>query len=311
MKSDKKPHISYKEFCERVLDNTFDAIYLVGTDGKISFWNKAAEEATGYSREFVKSKQCCKDFLIHIDEEGNRLCNTSACPIVQTLESKKPLETDTFLLHKNGQRIPVHLRTIPLHDDDGALLGALEIFRDVSLKTTIRQRMTELVQLAMLDPTTGVGTRKYTEINLAGLLDEMKRYNWEFGVLFVDIDHFKRVNDAYGHDTGDIVLKMVAQTMAHNIRSFDIIGRWGGEEFLVILVNTTVAQLKTIAEKLRILVQHSTLNIGDARISVTISIGATMARKDDTIESIVKRADRLMYRSKGKGRNTITMDGEE
>jgi diguanylate cyclase (GGDEF)-like protein len=168
--------------------------------------------------------------------------------------------------------------------------------------------MAELVQLAMLDPTTGVGTRKYTEINLKGLLEEMKRYEWAFGVLFVDIDHFKRVNDSYGHDTGDIVLKMVAQTMSHNIRSFDVIGRWGGEEFLIILVNVSRGQLQAVAEKLRVLVQHSSLNIGDANISVTISIGATMARKNDTVESIVKRADLLMYRSKGKGRNTITID---
>ena len=123
----------------------------------------------------------------------------------------------------------------------------------------------------------------------------------------MDIDHFKRVNDSYGHETGDTVLKMVAQTMAHNIRSFDVIGRWGGEEFLIILANITKNQLQTVAEKLRILVEHSTLNIGDAKISVTISIGATMAQKKDTVESIVKRADLLMYKSKGKGRNTVTI----
>ena len=195
-----------------------------------------------------------------------------------------------------------------MYDEKRTLIGAIEIFRDISMKASIRQRMAELVQLAMLDPTTAVGTRKYTEINLRSLLDEMKRYEWTFGVLFADIDHFKRVNDSYGHDTGDIVLKMVAQTMAHNIRSFDIIGRWGGEEFLIVLVNVTNEQLQAIAEKLRMLVQHSSLKIGDAEISVTISIGATRARSDDTVESLVKRADLLMYKSKGKGRNTVTID---
>jgi diguanylate cyclase (GGDEF)-like protein len=168
--------------------------------------------------------------------------------------------------------------------------------------------MAELVQLAMLDPITGVGTRKFTEINLNAALNEMKRYTWQFGVLFADIDHFKRVNDSYGHDMGDSVLKMVAQTIAHNIRSFDIIGRWGGEEFLIILINVTKNQLQAVAEKLRVLVAHSSLHIGDAEISVTISIGATMAKKRDTAESIVKRADLLMYKSKGKGRNNVTVD---
>ncbi len=300
--------ILYEDLCEKILDNLFDAIYFVKTDGTISFWNKAAEEVTGYTWEFVKGKRCCKDFLIHIDEEGNRLCQTPACPIAQTIKSRKTIETDAFLLHKDGQRIPVHLRTIPLYDVKGTLIGAVEIFRDISMRASIKQRMAELVQLAMLDPTTGVGTRKYTELNLGALLNEMKRYEWTFGVLFVDIDRFKRVNDSYGHDTGDIVLKMVAQTMAHNIRSFDIIGRWGGEEFLIVLVNVTNEQLQTIAEKLRMLVQHSSLKIGDAEISVTISIGATKAREDDTVESLVKRADLLMYKSKGKGRNNVTIN---
>lgn len=300
--------ITYNDFCEKVLDNTFDAVYFVKTDGTISFWNKAAEEATGYTWDFVRQKKCCKDFLLHIDEEGTQLCNTEKCPIVQTIDSKETIEMDAFLLHKDGQRIPVHLRTTPLFDEKEMFIGAIEIFRDMSLRTSIRQRMAELLQLAMLDPTTGVGTRKFTEINLKALLDEMKRYQWEFGVLFVDIDHFKRVNDSYGHDTGDVVLKMVAQTMAHNIRSFDIIGRWGGEEFLVILVNISKEQLQTIAEKLRVLVEHSSLNIGEANIAVTVSIGATIARKGDTVESIVKRADLLMYTSKGNGRNTITTD---
>jgi diguanylate cyclase (GGDEF)-like protein/PAS domain S-box-containing protein len=304
----KPPVISHEDFCEQVLDNTFDAIYFVQPDGTISFWNKAAEEVTGYSREFVGQKRCCRDFLIHIDSEGSQLCGTSACPIAQTMEAKETIETDVFLLHKDGHRIPVHLRSTPLHDRKGTIIGTIEIFRDISLRASLRQRMTELVHLALLDPTTGVGTRKYTEINLRSHLDEMKRYQWAFGILFVDIDHFKRVNDSYGHDTGDTVLKMVAQTMAHNIRSFDIIGRWGGEEFLIIILNVSKQQLHGIAEKLRMLVQHSCLHRGEAAISVTVSIGATMARRGDTVQSIVKRADLLMYRSKGKGRNAITMD---
>lgn len=300
--------IPYSDFCGQVLKNTFDAIYVVEVDGKISFWNKAAEEVTGYSWEFIRQKRCCKDFLIHIDEEGNQLCGTPACPIAQTIKAKKRIDMNAYILHEEGQRIPIQLRSIPLLNEEGTTIGVLEIFRDMSIRTSIKQRMEELLQLAMLDPVTGVGTRKYTEINLRGLLEEMKRYQWGFGVLFVDIDHFKRVNDEYGHDTGDVVLKMVAQTMAHNIRTFDIIGRWGGEEFVIVLVNITRAQLKVIAEKIRILVQHSSLHVGETQVSVTISLGATMARERDTVESIIKRADRLMYKSKGKGRNTVTMD---
>jgi diguanylate cyclase (GGDEF)-like protein len=185
----------------------------------------------------------------------------------------------------------------------------VEVFRDNSQKLMAVQRATELQRVALLDPLTGLPNRRYIEMNLAARFDEMERYEWAFGVLFMDIDHFKEINDRYGHDVGDRVLKMVSRTLVHSTRPFDLVGRWGGEEFVGIATNVDFAQLKRVANRFRILVQQSSLTVGDFEIRVTISVGATLAQGGDSIDTLVKRADLLMYRSKASGRNRVTMIG--
>jgi diguanylate cyclase (GGDEF)-like protein len=124
----------------------------------------------------------------------------------------------------------------------------------------------------------------------------------------MDIDHFKRFNDNYGHDIGDKILIMVANTMMSTSRPLDDFGRWGGEEFIGILRNVEGENLKTAAERLRILIKESFLSMGDEKLQVTMSLGGTLAREDDTVESVVKRADVFLYGSKQDGRDRVTTD---
>jgi diguanylate cyclase (GGDEF)-like protein len=127
-------------------------------------------------------------------------------------------------------------------------------------------------------------------------------------VLFADIDHFKRVNDLRGHDVGDAALRMVAETLRHNMRRSDVVGRWGGEEFVAILYSVAdEAALRAVAEKLRTLTAHSRLDLDTGGLAVTISIGATLVRPGDTSASVVQRADELMYASKQAGRDKVTV----
>ena len=124
--------------------------------------------------------------------------------------------------------------------------------------------------------------------------------------MYIDIDHFKQVNDTFGHRIGDQVLRMVAQTLAGNVRAFDFVGRWGGEEFLVVVANVDQIGLNAFAEKLRSLVERSRLDVGGVEIQVTISVGSVLAKPDLNVENLVERADRLLYQSKNSGRNRIT-----
>jgi diguanylate cyclase (GGDEF)-like protein len=169
-----------------------------------------------------------------------------------------------------------------------------------------RRKIDLLQQKVFFDPLTQSGNRRYFEAQFPSALLEIKGETVNHGLLFLDIDHFKQVNDTYGHNIGDQVLCMVAETLRSNLRSSDIIVRWGGEEFAVLLRHVTAAETQSIAEKLRALVERSHLPIGETPLRVTISIGATLLREDDSIESVIERADQLMYQSKSGGRNRVS-----
>ena len=138
----------------------------------------------------------------------------------------------------------------------------------------------------------------------------MSRYGWPFGVLFVDVDHFKQVNDIYGHGVGDEVLKMIALSLTAGLRPFDMLGRWGGEDFLAVGANVRADDLAGMAERCRVLVESSEMRAGGQTIRPTVSIGATLGLPGDTVESLVKRSDELMYQSKLAGRNRLTVQAD-
>jgi diguanylate cyclase (GGDEF)-like protein len=132
---------------------------------------------------------------------------------------------------------------------------------------------------------------------------EQSRFQIPFGVIFMDIDHFKQVNDTFGHDVGDQVLRFVADTLIKSARPFDVFGRWGGEEFIGIIRNIHGNPLKKLADRIRTLVAGAYIEHEGEKIQVTLSAGVTMVGESDTPESLIKRADGLLYQSKTAGRN--------
>ena len=296
------------DFYEELLATMPDGVYLVDRGRQIEYWNKGAEEITGFRPREVLGSRCWDNLLAHVTEDGTLLCFTQ-CPLAQTMEDGVPRSADVYLHHKAGHRVPVRIRTAPIRGDNGEIVGALEIFKDNSPPAETVRKMEELKELALLDPLTGLGNRRYTEMVMSTRLGELKRYGWTFGVLFIDVDSFKEINDRNGHAGGDEVLKMVGRTLAHSARSVDFVGRWGGEEFVVLLGNVDDKSLRTLAERFRSLVERSTLQTERGLLRVTVSIGATLGRRRDGVKSVVRRADALMYRGKAGGRNRVVVDG--
>jgi diguanylate cyclase (GGDEF)-like protein len=183
----------------------------------------------------------------------------------------------------------------------------VEIFSDLTDRKTIELRIKELEEMAFLDALTRLANRRYMEREIRIRLEEYRRFRIPFGVLFMDIDHFKRINDTHGHDFGDRVLRFTADTMVKNARPFDVLARWGGEEFLGLVRNINVRQLEDLGERLRRLVAQSYIPLPGGELHATISLGATIISEDDTIDSIIKRADALLYESKKAGRNRLTL----
>lgn len=291
---------------KRILDNLYDGVYFVDPDRRITYWNSGAERITGYRPDEAVGRRCQDGFLVHVDDRGNSLC-LNGCPLSSTMANGRPLETEIYLQHKDGYRVPIHVRATPIRDGTGCVVGAVEVFSDNSRVAAISDLNKELRQLSLLDPLTEVGNRRFLEQQLMARLDEQDRYGWRVGVLFVDVDHFKEINDRNDHIVGDRVIRMVARTLVNGIRSFDIVGRWGGDEFVVLIVNVDEGQLHTVSEKLRRLIESSGFTEGGETIRVTVSIGGVLAAAGENPEAVVRRADRLMLASKSAGRNRATI----
>jgi diguanylate cyclase (GGDEF)-like protein/PAS domain S-box-containing protein len=292
-------------FYKTLLDNLYDGVYFVDALRTITYWNKGAERITGYAAAEVIGKRCADNILVHSDREGNLLC-LRGCPLSETIADGALRSTDVFLRHKDGHRVPVTVRAAPIRDAAGATVGGVEIFTDNTPPSVALERLAELERLAFLDPLTGIANRRWAEITLNARIEELQRYGWRFGVLFIDIDSFKDCNDRCGHDVGDEVLKTIARTLQNSVRSFDVVSRWGGEEYVAVIANVEGDELIRTANRCRALAEQSRVP-ADASLRITVSIGVTLARADDTAASIIKRADRLMYQSKDAGRNRVTM----
>ena len=294
-------------FFKQILNNLSEGVYFADLHRNITFWNKAAEEITGFKAEEVLGKPCAANILRHVDVLGVELCK-EMCPLARTLKDGQFREAEVFLHHKNGHRVPVHIRISPLPDDDGNIIGAVEVFSDNSRQMDLQDRMKDLEEMSLLDSLTMLPNRRHIQSYLEDRIEVYNRYGFNFGVLFMDIDKFKDINDRFGHQFGDNVLKTVARTLIGNIRGSDVVGRWGGEEFVGIFNHMEKKKLCAIGHKLLSLVRASGLRRGQETINVTLSIGATMVSVGDSAESIIQRADRLMYLAKKKGRDIITYE---
>lgn len=294
-------------FYRDLIDAMSDGVYFVDRDRVITYWNQGAERITGYTRAQATGRRCADSLLEHSNGTGEILCNTG-CPLQATMEDGEPRQTEVFLKHAAGHRLPVVVRSAPLRNEAGEIVGAVETFSDNSAAIAALRSVEDLRQSAMTDPLTGIGNRRDIESRLVGSLAQTRETGSSCAVLLVDVDGFKTINDTFGHAAGDGVLTAVAATLRGNIRSSDAVGRFGGDEFLVILVDVGPAQLFRIAEKLRSLVRISEFSMNDGRrVAVTVSIGACLASGQDTPRDLLERADALLYRSKGEGRDRVTI----
>lgn len=295
-------------YFKHVLDRISDAVCLVDTGGLIIYANDSVTRLTGFPREDLLGMPCERTFLQQIDEDGEALDADKSCLWQQVLRDKEPREQESYIIHQAGFRIPIQLKVSPILDAGGELLGVAHVLQDNTANVLIYQNLEELQKQVYLDALTGLFNRPYMEKRIADKLDEFLRYQWIFGVLFIDVDNFKDVNDTHGHAVGDEILKLVARTFQANTRPSDVFGRWGGEEFLGLMGSAGDRDLMQVARRFRILVANSGLHQDRELVRVTISVGATLVQAGDTVESLVGRADQLMYQSKKSGRNRVTME---
>lgn len=290
-----------------ILDQMSEGVYFVDLDRQITYWNPGAERITGYSADDVRGHSCADGILRHVTDSGHQLC-IAGCPLAAVMKDGKSRTANVFLHHKEGHRVPVQVKGQAIRDDSGAIVGSVELFSVRSSTRFADPLEGNRAADAFVDVLTGIGNRRYGESNLESTMAAVRAGVTSLGVLFIDVDRFKRVNDTHGHRVGDQVLRMVGQDIANGLRAGDHPVRWGGEEFLVLMPGAQQASLERAAERLRMLVEHSWFQHGDTQMRVTVSIGAVLAHTTETSADVVDRADRLMYASKLAGRNLVSTE---
>jgi diguanylate cyclase (GGDEF)-like protein/PAS domain S-box-containing protein len=283
-----------------ILEQVEDGVYFVDLDRRITYWNAGAERITGYQAGEVIGHSCSEGILRHVTEGGYHLC-THGCPLAAVMQDGHPRIADVYLHHKRGHRVPVTVKGTPIRDDSGEIVGSVEVFNTrASAEFAASQERT--LDALYMDPLTELGNRRFVSANVEPLIEA----GATVGVLFIDVDHFKDINDVWGHSVGDAVLRMVGQSIAHGLAPGDWPIRWGGEEFLVVSRAAAVADLELVAERLRMLVEESWISVDGERVAATVSIGATMVEDGESWAQALDRADRLMYASKAAGRNRVS-----
>lgn len=291
------------DFYKELLDHMTDGVYFVDRDRKILYWNEGAFRLSGYSSQELLGRSCQDDILCHVDYEGKRLCQ-DGCPLSASIDDGAAHEANVFLRHKQGRRVPVTVRVQPLRDAEGTIVGAIEIFSDDSAQTEVRRKAEAMKRLAFLDHLTELPNRRFLEMSLGTALSEYQVHHDAFGVMALDLDQLKAINDSFGHDCGDRALQQVAKTVAGSLRPEDVVGRWGGDEFLALIRNVDQETLTELVERCVTMVSRIALpGPAGSTIPLSISAGAALVRLGETAEEIIRRADALMYQNKTGGRD--------
>ncbi|RUO22259.1 sensor domain-containing diguanylate cyclase [Aliidiomarina iranensis] len=276
------------------LDAAQVAIIIVDLNGRIEFANQGFEQLVGYSSEeakgqdarFIKTRQGNEEYY------ANLLIN---------LERDHVHEARSINLHKNGLPVYCDEKISPLHSDTGEVTHYVAVMKNVT-KQMLRE--TELEEQASTDPLTSLANRRAGQAKLEAAYEIALDTGEPFCVIMADIDHFKPINDDYGHQRGDEILREISKVILQGIRSSDVAVRWGGEEFLILLHKCTSTDVEKQIDSLR--EKIAKISFSDVG-TVTMSFGIASFRKGEKLEDLISRADKAMYAAKKEGRNKVVL----
>jgi diguanylate cyclase (GGDEF)-like protein len=236
-----------------------------------------------------------------ITDETERLNFLLNCEVYKKAQENyyaEPVE-----LEHNGRFLHIYRRNVM--DERGALIGEILDVVDMTPEKDFRE---QLRVLSITDPLTGLHNRRYITQRIMEEFHESKRYGRDLSIMIIDIDNFKSINDTYGHPAGDEVLRQLAGILEGERRKSDVVGRYGGEEFVIIMPHTKKQEAAVMAERLRKKIKAYAFNTGSEKSSLTISIGvSSLTENIYDMDDLLKIADKALYQAKGQGKNKVVV----
>lgn len=293
---------SYRDLFE----NMNDLVHSVGPDGRLIYVNRAWRETLGYSEQEIAGLFLME--IVHPDYRGRCQSLLEQAPAGGRLDF-----FETCLLTKSGATIDVE-GNISYQLKDQRLLATRTIFRDITQRKQAERKAGEyqrqlesmnskLRALSVTDALTQLHNRRYFQQTLTEEHERAARYEMPLSLLLLDVDHFKKFNDSYGHLAGDAVLCKVAQILRENARGSDVVARFGGEEFAVLLPVTDHQGAMLLAERYRHAIEQGSWNCRP--VTMSVGVATTLGRQWD-VSGLIRAADDALYLSKQNGRNCVT-----
>ncbi|MGB9807959.1 MAG: diguanylate cyclase [Thermosulfidibacteraceae bacterium] len=273
-----------------ITDNLEEIFYVISPYGKVIWCNRKACETFNFCRE---------DEVILCERCPFGYKSIDNCDLIKRA-IKDGFARDYFCLNLRGKVMHYMVTVTPIVWS-GSFIGFIVLLTDI---TEVKKLQEKLEDLLKRDPLTGIYNRRVLDEEVSMLLNLAKRYNRNLSFVMLDLDNFKSVNDFYGHEVGDEVLKELVRVVKKRLRSSDVFLRFGGEEFLIVLPETDNEGAMKLAEDVRKAIENHT---GFPCGRLTVSVGVTSYREGDTLDSIIIRVDEAMYNSKRRGKNRVTV----
>ncbi len=295
--------------CLSLLESTYDGFCMFDRDQKIVVWNSAAEQLLGRPADQLLGQRNSQELLPSRPVEENASAAESSSPVAAVLADGQVRLTKRRMQRADESWIEVEVESIPIHDRAG-LCGVAEVYHDKSDSMDRPHEYRELKLQAARDPLTSVANRGRLETQLEKMLEELRQTDGAFpvSIIFLDVDHFKSINDTYGHTVGDRVLIELAKLLQHETYSGELVGRYGGEEFVLLCPDTAQDDAVRRAERLRQALAASGVGGLEER-KITASFGVGQVTLRDTVQSAFERADKCLYEAKQTGRNKVCWPG--
>ncbi len=287
-----------QERAQVTLNSIADAVLITDLKGNVTYLNLAAEAMTGWSRQDALGRP-----LAEVSQVLDGMTHQASNPAQRAIEEDRPVDlaTDRVLVRRDGFKSAIEDSSAPIHNQNGAVMGAVIVFHDVSQSRAMASKMAYLAQHDFL---TGLPNRVMLTERLSLAIGLAQRHHKQVALLFLDLDYFKHINDSLGHAIGDQLLQSVAARLTGCVRFTDTVCRQGGDEFVILLSEIEQPQdAGHVAEKLLTTLaipQH----IGGHELHVTLSIGISIYPDDgEDADTVMQNADAAMYHAKASGRN--------
>jgi diguanylate cyclase (GGDEF)-like protein/PAS domain S-box-containing protein len=280
-----------------VLENLSTGVYLVDEDRRIVFWNDGAERVAGFLRHEVLGRFCRENILVHCDENNAVLCGV-ACPLLDTMRDGRPREAEVYLRHKDGHRVPVRVRGVPIRDPNGVIIGAAESFEERAIAPDSNCGLIHLGDEVDVEEATGLPGQDRMSARLSARVAQFAEHQTQFGILRIRLDQLSEWKRRGGQQLLGLILRAVGQTLRSLLPPADLLGRCGEDELLAIVANATPGDLDKLGARLKRIVDCTAIKWWGDYLPIQVSLGSAAVNPGDTPESILQRAEEALEHSR-------------